>query len=109
MIGPAVNQGTRVEPPAKPQAWPAGAKILLIATCLGLFFSAQIYYSAYSFRHSVSWGQALYWALGDWYEWALLSPVIFWLCRRFRFDRQSWLGSLPIHLVAGLFLSAIHA
>jgi len=109
MTGSAVNQGNQSRVPAKPRAWPAGAKILLIATCLGLFFTAQIYYSAASFHHSVSWGQALYWAFGDWYEWALLSPLIFWLCRRFPFDRQSWPRNLPIHLVGGLCLSGVHA
>src|SRR5262245_14179590 len=109
MSCPVVNLSNPVQPLAKSRAWPAGAKILLIATCLGLFFTAQIYYSAASFDHSVSWGQSLYWALGDWYEWALLSPVIFWLCGRFRFDRQSWPRSLPIHLVGGLCLSGVHA
>src|SRR2546426_5556401 len=108
MIGPAANHGDQVRPPGKPRRWHAGAKVLLIATFLGLFFTAQIYYSAASFHHSVSWGQALYWAFGDWYEWALLSPVIFWLCRRFQFDRQSWRRRLPLHLVAGLLLSGVH-
>jgi len=106
MIGPAANHGDQV--PEKPPRWHAGAKVLLIATVLGLFFTAQIYYSAASFHHSVSWRQALYWAFGDWYEWALLSPVIFWLCRRFQFDRQSWRRSLPVHLVVGLCLSVVH-
>jgi signal transduction histidine kinase len=106
MSAPAANHGDQVE---KPRRWHAGAKVLLIATFLGLFFTAQIYYSAASFHHAVSWGQAFYWAFGDWYEWALLSPVIFWLCRRFQFDRQSWPRSLPVHFVGGLFLSGIHA
>ncbi len=83
-------------------------KVFLIATLLGLFFAAQIYYSAASFHHSVSWGQALYWAFGDWYEWALLSPVIFWLCRRSPFDRQSWPKTVPVHVVGGLIVSAVH-
>jgi signal transduction histidine kinase len=109
MIGPAANHGNQVRPSAKPRGWLAGAKILLIATFLGLFFTAQIYYSAASFHHAVSWGQALYWAFGDWYEWALLSPVIFWLCRRFQFDRRSWPRSLPLHVVGGLCLSGVHA
>jgi len=82
--------------------------VFLIATFLGLFFTAQIYCSAASFHHSVSWGQALYWAFGDWYEWALLSPLIFWLCRRFQFDRQLWRSSLPLHLIGGLLLSGVH-
>jgi two-component system, LytTR family, sensor kinase len=109
MIGPGAIHDDQARPREKPGKWRVGAKVLLIATLLGLFFAAQIYYSAASFHHSVSWGQALYWAFGDWYEWALLSPVIFWLCRRFRFDRQSWPKSLPVHLVGGLLLSGVHA
>src|SRR6266545_8250290 len=85
-----------------------GVAIFLASTAVGLFFTAQIYLSAASAGHDVSWGQALYWALGDWYEWALLSPVIFSICRRFRFDRQAWLRSLPVHVGCGIFLAAVH-
>src|SRR5437867_4498522 len=108
MIGSAASHDGHTRPRAQPGKWHAGAKILLIATVLGLFFTAQIYYSAATFHNSVSWGQALYWAFGDWYEWALLAPMIFWLCRRFQFDQQSWPKSLPVHLVGGLFLSGVH-
>src|SRR5678816_887516 len=87
---------------------PAGVAVFLAATAIGLFFTAQIYFSAASVGHAVSWGQALYWALGDWYEWALLAPVIFWLCRRFRFERQSWRRSLAVHFATGLVLAAVH-
>ncbi len=109
MIGSAASHDDQTRAREQPGKWRVGTKVLLIATLLGVFFAAQIYYSAASFDHSVSWGQALYWAFGDWYEWALLSPVIFWLCRRFPFDRQSWPKSLPVHLVVGLLLSGIHA
>src|SRR5438034_357294 len=83
--------------------------VFVIATFLGLFFAAQMYFSAASFGHEVSWGQVLYWSFGDWYEWALLSPVIFWLCRRLRFERKSWLRSLAGHLSCGLLLAVVHA
>ena len=83
--------------------------VLLISTTLGFFFAGQIYYSAAFFHHPVGWWQALYWAFGDWYEWALLSPIIFWLCRRFPFDRHSWHTSLPVHLLSGIGLSGLHA
>jgi len=109
MIASVAIHDNQTRPREKPGKGRIGAKVLLIATSLGLFFAAQIYYSAASFQHSVSWGQALYWAFGDWYEWALLSPVIFWLCRRFQFDRRSWPKSLPVHLVVGLLLAGVHA
>src|ERR1041384_7541715 len=51
--------------------------VLLISTLIGFFFAAQMHYSSAAFGHPVGWGQALYWALGDWYEWAILSPLIF--------------------------------
>src|SRR2546425_864320 len=86
-----------------------GAILFLTATVLGFFFAAQIYFSAASFHREISWGQALYWSFGDWYEWVLLSPFIFWTCRRFRFDRPSWPKSLGVHLVGGLLLSCVHA
>jgi len=85
------------------------AMVFAAATAIGLFFTAQIYFTAASLGRSVSWGQALYWALGDWYEWALLAPLVFWLCRTFRFDRQIWPKNLGIHAVAGFFLAAVHA
>ena len=109
MTGPATTHDEQARRREKPGRWRVGAKVFLIATLLGFFFAAQIYYSAASFQDAVSWGQSLYWAFGDWYEWALLSPVIFWLCRRFRFDRQSWPRSLPVHFVGGLLLSGVHA
>src|SRR6266516_2700315 len=86
-----------------------GAILFLVATALGFFFGAQIYFSAISIHREVSWEQALYWSFSDWYEWALLAPILFWICRRFRFERRSWPKSLLVYLGAGLLLSGIHA
>ena len=85
------------------------AIIFLAATALGFFFAAQIYFSAVSLGRDITWGQALYWSFGDWYEWALLSPIIFSACRKFRFERSTWLNPLLIHLVIGLVLAGVHA
>src|SRR5262249_11864035 len=82
--------------------------VLAIASVLGLFFAAQMHFSGAAFGRPVSWGQALYWALGDWYEWAILSPLIFWLSCRFTFERGRWRSSLGIHFAAGVILSVVH-
>lgn len=105
----SASHGPELTTPQVWARWRTGLLILVIATALGFFFAAQIYFSAVAHDHRIGWGQALYWSFGDWYEWALLSPVIFWLCRMFRFDRQSWRGSLAAHLVGGLVLAAVHA
>src|SRR5688500_15347003 len=85
------------------------AIILLVATSIGFFFAAHIYFSAASIQRDVSWGQALYWSFSDWYEWALVSPIIFWICRRFRFERRSWPRNLAVYLFVGLLLAGVHA
>ena len=82
--------------------------VLIVSSFVGLFFAVQMHYSSTAFGRPVSWGQALYWALGDWYEWAILSPLIFWVSRRFSFERNRWRKSLGIHFVAGVILSVVH-
>ena len=82
--------------------------VLVISSGLGFFFAAQMHFSSAAFGRTVSWGQALYWALGDWYEWAILSPPIFWLSRRFSFEGGRWRRSLGVHFFAGVVLSVAH-
>ncbi len=103
------HSGTATGPCHRPGVLRQGAVILLVATALSLFFGAQNYFSAASIHREVSWGQALYWSFTDWYEWALLAPIIFWTCRNFRFERRSWPKGLIIYLSVGLLLSGVHA
>lgn len=84
------------------------AVIFLISTLLGFFFGAQIYFSAAVTHRDVSWAQAFYWAFTDWYEFALLAPIILWTCGKFRFERGSWPRALAVHLCVGLVLAGVH-
>jgi LytS/YehU family sensor histidine kinase len=86
-----------------------GVILFVTATALALFFGAQIYFSSASIHRDVSWAQALYWSFTDWYEFALLAPITFWICRRFRLERRSWLKTALIYLLGGLVVSGIHA
>jgi signal transduction histidine kinase len=45
------------------------------------------------------WLQTVPGALADWYLWALLSPVVVWLARRIRIERERWLAAVAAHLV----------
>ena len=40
--------------------------VFAVSSLIGLFFAAQMHYSGAAFGRPVSWGQALYWGLGDW-------------------------------------------
>src|SRR5262249_46294952 len=62
-----------------------------------------------SIHRDVSWGQALYWAFTDWYEFALLAPIAFWICGKVGLERRSWLKIVLLHLGAGLVVSGLHA
>jgi sensor histidine kinase YesM len=42
------------------------------------------------------------------YLWALLTPLIALLARRYRLDRQHWARSLVVHLPASLLFPALH-
>jgi len=99
-----------MKPDVAHRPWLRGAAIILLtATALGFLFAGQIYFSAAALDRKISWWQAFYWSFGDWYEWALMSPLVFWVCRRFPFERPQWRQSLPMHLLTGLVLSGVHA
>ena len=46
--------------------------------------------------------------LAMWTGYALWTPAIFWLGRRFRFDRRGWKRAVAIHVPASLLISAVH-
>ncbi|HJZ13308.1 MAG TPA: histidine kinase, partial [Acidobacteriota bacterium] len=53
-------------------------------------------------------GGVLAWELAGWYIWGLLSPVIFWLARRFPLERRVWPMHFSIHAGLSLLFAAIH-
>src|SRR5882672_7930082 len=74
-------------------------------TLLGLSFASQFYISSAKAGLEVSWRQAVNYALGDWYVFALLSVPVIHLARRFRFEGRAWTRSLPTHLIASVLFS----
>ncbi len=94
--------------PQKHSWWWRGLAFAGFWTLIGLSFASQFYISSAKFGASVSWLQAVSWALGDWYVWAALSAPIIWLARRFHFDRSNWLPTAGIHLLAGIAFSFVY-
>jgi signal transduction histidine kinase len=77
-------------------------QILAAYTFLGLLFTSQVWIDYAYARHPLTWPRAAAVALVDWYLWALLTPGVVWLARRFRISRRHWAGSLTIHIPASL-------
>jgi LytS/YehU family sensor histidine kinase len=67
-------------------------------TALGLFFATQSGL-AYTYQQGYApWGFLIRLSLGEWYIWAALSPGVFWLARRFPFERGRRMRALAVHL-----------
>lgn len=77
----------------------------LFWTLLGLSFASQFYISGAKAGLEVTWKQAVSYALGDWYVFALLSIPVSILARRFFFEAGKWGRSLGVHLVGSVVFS----
>lgn len=54
------------------------------------------------------WLSRLGWQLAAWWPWAVLTPPILALARRRPVDRGTWRFALPIHVGAGLMITALY-
>jgi signal transduction histidine kinase len=79
-----------------------------VAVLGGFLFGVQMFIADAVSGYQVSWGQAFFRSFGGWFVWALLAPVVFWLCRKFPFTRRRWVGSALAFLVGGVALVFLH-
>jgi two-component system, LytTR family, sensor kinase len=82
--------------------WPLG---FAFWTLIGLSFAFQFYISSAKAGLEVTWKQAVSYALGDWYVFAVLSIPVIWLARRFNFDPGNRARSLAVHVPGSLLFS----
>lgn len=73
--------------------------IYLFWVVAALFTSTQLYLKTLEAGGSDSWLKLFLIQFLVWNIWAGLSPLIFWLGKRFRIDRQSYYGGLFLHIV----------
>jgi len=78
-------------------------------TLMGLFYALQIFllYSRNNMQPA-NWRQVIPAALGFWYIWAALSPLIVRLGRAYRFEGRAWRRSLGVHLLCGILFALVH-
>ena len=59
------------------------------------------------FVSPLSWSDALGVSAVNWIPWVALTPLIFWLARRFPLERGHLLRSVPVHLIAAVLCTAL--
>lgn len=84
----------------KPTRAKAVGLLLAVWTVYGLLCAWQNHYFFSFSKKPMSWGEALRYEMGYGYIWGVCSPVILWLARRFRIDRDHLAGHLAVHLGA---------
>src|SRR6266536_4775406 len=53
-------------------------------------------------------GQTLWPILQDYWIWVFLTPMVFWLARRFPFTRRDWPRSVIVHFCGYLVMTLVH-
>jgi hypothetical protein len=83
------------------------AMIWLIWTIVALFFSTQVYMMYYSTGNlPIPYAKAFMVQASACYLWALTTPLVLWLARRFRIDRNTWLKRVLFHALLSIGLSS---
>jgi two-component system, LytTR family, sensor kinase len=77
-------------------------------TWLAFFFATKDYFGRRSMDMEVNWTKALWWKAMEWYGWALLSVIIFWICKTFYDPRKNWWRYIGIHILCGTLISLAH-
>ena len=84
--------------------WPAiGARWTALAVLLAV--SASLTYR--STGRAANWTLSLERSLAEWWLWALLTPLVAWLARRFPLDRAWPWRAVAVHLAAGMTIAVL--
>jgi signal transduction histidine kinase len=78
-------------------------------TLVGLFFASQIYVYFARTERPVGFWKSAAWQLLAAYVFAVSTPLVLWLARRFRIGRSNWARALCVHLLAGALVAAVWA
>jgi signal transduction histidine kinase len=81
--------------------------IFAVATALGCFSGFQSYYFVSNFtERPASFPLLLALNLSYWYSWAVITPGIIWLARRYPFEKRAWKLASVVH-IGGVFLATL--
>ncbi len=80
-------------------------KVAIVATVLGLWGALVLLFAVpLALPGSVSWPQALSFAISFWAFWLLFLPAVAWLSFRFPIEKSTLLRNISLHLLACLLV-----
>ncbi len=86
--------------------------IWFVWACIGLVFTSQLYFAALRSEQQMKWSSAAFTQFTYCLLWALATPFVIWLSRRYQIERQNWRRNLLIHFFFSLVLvvgiSSVH-
>lgn len=91
------------------QRWALLGFVAGIWALVGLFYSSQIYFFFIHTPKPVSFLYALAWQMLAVLVFAVSTPLVLWLARRYPIERNSWRRALAAHVLAGTAISAVWA
>ena len=72
-----------------------------------LFFATQVYMMYLKEERRIPFSQGLFLQGLSCAIWALVTPLVLWLARRFRIERNTWRRTVPFHFVVGIALVSL--
>jgi len=86
--------------------------LLWVGVFLGWTLIAVVFSVSSSLTYAATyrppqWGRTFVLALTEWYAWAVITPLVVWLARRFQLQRERWMGHAL--LLCGIALPVVVA
>jgi sensor histidine kinase YesM len=75
-----------------------------IWTIVALFFSTQVYLMNYAEKQPIRYARGFLVQASAVYPWALATPLVLWLARRFRIERRNWMRTVSLHFLFSIAL-----
>jgi two-component system, LytTR family, sensor kinase len=88
--------------------WLKWLAILGVWAVLGLIYAGPIYLEVRGEGMNHTAWRIFLWGILSWCVWALLTPAMVWLARRYSLEGAAGKRSLLVHIPAFLILSAVH-
>jgi len=94
---------------ARGRVWTRLAFVWGVWTLVGFFFASQLYVYFARTERAVPFAKSVAWQVLAVYVWAVSTPLVLWLARRFRIERSNWRRSIVVHMLAGVAFAIVWA